>query len=118
MVEGLLMPTCEVVGRVSDGQSLFDAAKRLNPDVIVSDISMPILSGLQAGKRLIESGCAARIVFLTVHSDTDFVQACLAVGAAGYVLKPRIMSDLLLAIREVLAGRIFISPPFSYHVAP
>jgi DNA-binding NarL/FixJ family response regulator len=55
---------------------------------------------------------------LTVHSDTDFVQACLAVGAAGYVLKPRIMSDLLLAIREVLAGRIFISPPFSYQAAP
>jgi DNA-binding NarL/FixJ family response regulator len=118
MVEGLLMPTCEVVGRVSDGQSLFDAAKRLNPDVIVSDISMPILSGLEAGKQLIESGCAARIVFLTVHSDSDFVQACLAVGAAGYVLKPRIMSDLLLAIREVLAGRIFISPPFSYQGAP
>lgn len=118
MVEGLLMPTCEVVGRVSDGQSLFDAAKRLNPDVIVSDISMPILSGLDAGKQLIESGCAAKIVFLTVHSDTDFVQACLAAGAAGYVLKPRIMSDLLLAIREVLAGRIFISPPFSYQAAP
>jgi len=118
MVEGLLARTCEVVGRVSDGQSLFDAAKRLSPDIIVSDISMPILSGLEASKQLIESGCAARIVFLTVHSDTDFVQACLAAGAAGYVLKPRIMSDLLLAIREVLAGRIFISPPFSYQVAP
>jgi DNA-binding NarL/FixJ family response regulator len=118
MVEGLLMPTCEVVGRVSDGQSLFDAAKRLNPDVIVSDISMPILSGLEASKQLIESGCTARIVFLTAHSDTDFVHACLAVGAAGYVLKPRTMSDLLLAIREALAGRIFISPPFSYQAAP
>src|SRR5271163_1740881 len=118
MVESLLVPACEVVGTVSDGQSLFDAATRLKPDVIVTDITMPILSGIEASKRLRESGSSSKVIFLTVHSDGDFVQACLATGAAGYVLKPRIMSDLLLAIREVLAGRIFISPPFSYQVAP
>ncbi len=118
MVESLLKPTCEVVGSVSDGQSLFDAAKHLEPDVIVTDISMPILSGIEAGKQLGESGCAARIIFLTVHSDSDFVQACLATGARGYVLKPRIMSDLLFAIQEALAGRIFISPPLTAQATP
>jgi len=118
MVESLLKPTCEVVGSVSDGQSLFDAARHFEPDVIVTEISMPILSGIEAGKQLSESGCAARIIFLTVHSDSDFVQACLATGARGYVLKPRIMSDLLFAIQEALAGRVFISPPLSAQATP
>lgn len=118
MVESLLIPTCEVVGSVSDGQSLFDAAKHLNPDVIVTDVSMPVLSGIEVSRLLNESGCAARIIFLTVHSDCDFVHACLATGAVGYVLKPRLMSDLLYAVQEALAGRIFISPPFSYEATP
>jgi DNA-binding NarL/FixJ family response regulator len=118
MVESLLVPTCEVVGRVSDGQSLFDAARRLKPDVIVTDITMPLLSGIEASKKLRESGSTAKIIFLTVHSDVDFVQTCLATGAAGYVLKPRIVSDLLHAIQEALAGRTFISPPFSDQTAP
>lgn len=118
MVESLLKPTCEVVGSVSDGQSLFDAATHLNPDVIVTDISMPVRSGIEASKQLSESGCTARIIFLTVHSDSDFVQACLATGAVGYVLKPRIMSDLLLAIQEALAGHMFVSPPFSAQASP
>jgi DNA-binding NarL/FixJ family response regulator len=118
MVASLLEPTCEVVGSVSNGQSLVDAAKSLKPDLIVSDISMPILSGIDASKQLRESGDAAKIIFLTVHSDADFVQTCLAAGAAGYVLKSRIMSDLLHAVQEALAGRIFISPPLSGHAAP
>jgi CheY-like chemotaxis protein len=117
MVESLLIPIGEVVGSVSDGQSLFYAARRLNPDVIVTDISMPILSGMDASRQLSESGCAAKIIFLTVHSDADFVLACLATGAVGFVLKPRILSDLLHAVQEALAGRIFISPPFSQPAA-
>jgi DNA-binding NarL/FixJ family response regulator len=118
MVEGLLAPTCEVVGSVPDGQSLFDAARHLKPDVIVTDISMPILNGLEASKRLSESGCAAKIIFLTVHFDTDFVQTCLSNGALGYVVKSRFATDLIPAIQEVLAGRIFISPPLSHQVLP
>jgi DNA-binding NarL/FixJ family response regulator len=118
MVESLLIPTCEVVGSVSDGQSLFDAAKHLSPDVIVTDVSMPVLSGIEASKLINESGCPAKIIFLTVHSDSDFVRACLATGAVGYVLKPRIMSDLLCAVHEALAGRIFVSPPFSHEATP
>jgi DNA-binding NarL/FixJ family response regulator len=118
MVEGLLATTCEIVGSVPNGQSLVEAAKRLKPDLIVSDISMPILSGIDACKQLRESGSAAKTIFLTVHSDADFVQTCLAAGAAGYVLKSRIMSDLLHAVHEALAGRIFVSPPLSHLSTP
>lgn len=115
MVESLLSSSYEVVGTAPDGQSLFDAARRLKPDVIVTDISMPILSGIEASKRLNESGCTAKLIFLTVHSDADFVRSCLATGALGYVEKSRLMIDLIPAIQEALAGRIFISAPFSPH---
>jgi DNA-binding NarL/FixJ family response regulator len=113
IVENLLAATCEVVASVPDGQSLFDAAKRLKPDVIVTDISMPILNGIDASKQLGVSGCAAKIIFLTVHSDADFVQACLATGAVGYVVKSQLITDLIPAIQEALGGRIFVSRVFS-----
>lgn len=109
-VGSLLEPTYDVVGSVADGQALFEAAKKLKPDVIVSDISMPILNGVEAANKLRESGCMSRLVFLSIHSDADFVRACLATGAYGYVVKPRMAIDLLPAIREAIAGRIFISP--------
>jgi DNA-binding NarL/FixJ family response regulator len=109
MVERLLRPKFEVVGTVVDGQSLFEAAIKLKPDVIVTDISMPVLDGITTADRLKESGCASRIVFLTVHSDPDFVRACLATGAFGYVLKSRIHAELVTAICDALAGQLFIS---------
>jgi len=77
MEERLLEPEFEVVGKVRNGQALFEEGMRLQPDVIVSDISMPILSGIDAAERLKESGCNSRIVFLTVHSDAEFVRRCL-----------------------------------------
>jgi DNA-binding NarL/FixJ family response regulator len=110
MVEGLLLKTCEVVGRVPDGQSLIEAAGRLNPDVILTDISMPILNGIDASQQLSDSGCTAKIIFLTAHSDMDFVDACLATGALGFVMKSRVIIDLLPAVQDALAGRIFVSP--------
>ena len=67
------------------------------------------LNGIEAADQLKESGCQSRIVFLTVHSDPDFVRECLATGALGYVVKSRLITDLLPAIREALAGHIFIS---------
>jgi DNA-binding NarL/FixJ family response regulator len=118
MVERLLASTCEVVGSVPDGQSLFDAARRLAPDVIVTDISMPILNGIEASRQLNESGCTAKIIFLTVHSDADFVETCLAIGAFGYVAKSRFAIDLIPAIKEALAGHTFVSPTFSYSPPP
>jgi DNA-binding NarL/FixJ family response regulator len=110
LVETLLGPAFEVVGKVSDGQALFDAAISLKPDLILTDISMPVLNGIEAVDELHRSGCNSKIIFVTVHSDPDFVRSCLAVGAAGYVVKPRIAVDLQLAIRQVLAGHLFISP--------
>jgi DNA-binding NarL/FixJ family response regulator len=108
-IERHLKPEFEVVGKVLDGHRLLQEAMRLKPDVIVSDISMPLLNGIEAADQLRESGCQSRIVFLTVHSDPDFVRVCLAAGAFGYVVKSRIGTELVPAIREALAGHIFIS---------
>ena len=110
IVTDLLNSMFDVVGAVGDGESLLNAAAYLQPDVLVIDISMPVLTGIEAAQRLKERGNMARIVFLTVHDDPDFVRASLATGAFGYVVKPRVATDLVHAIREALADRIFISP--------
>jgi len=109
MTERLLGKQFEVVAKVGNGQAMFDEAMRLKPDVIVSDISMPVLNGVDAAERLKESGWQPRIVFLTVHSDSELIRRCLSTGAFGYVLKYRIATELIPAIREALAGNIFVS---------
>jgi DNA-binding NarL/FixJ family response regulator len=109
MVQNLLKTDMEVVRSVDNGESLFDAAMELRPDVIVTDISMPKLSGVGAVDRLRESGCSSKVVFLTVHSDPDFIDAALKAGALGYVVKASIATDLLFAIQEAIAGRVFVS---------
>ena len=106
----LLEPEFDVVQTVGDGQALLAAAARLDPDVVVLDISMPVLNGLEAARQLKAKASRAKIVFLTVHRDPDYIRAALAAGALGYVVKCRLASDLLLALREVLAGRSFVSP--------
>jgi DNA-binding NarL/FixJ family response regulator len=105
----LLEPEFEVVGAVGDGGSLLDEASKTKPDVCVIDISMPVLSGIEAATRLKGSGSAAKIIFLTVHEDPDFVQAALETGALGYVLKSRMASDLCLAVKGAMNGQVFIS---------
>jgi DNA-binding NarL/FixJ family response regulator len=115
MEERLLRSEFEIVGKVSDGQALFEEAVRLKPDVIVTDISMPFLNGIEAVDRLKESGCTSRIVFLSVHSDMDFVRRCLSTGAFGYVVKSRIATELVPAIHHALAGNIFISQHLPHH---
>jgi DNA-binding NarL/FixJ family response regulator len=106
----LLKPEFEVVETVRDGRAAVEAAARLAPDVVVLDISMPVLDGIEAIRLLRAAGARAKFVFLTVHSDEDYVRAALAAGAVGYVIKSRLASDLLPALREALAGRRFISP--------
>jgi CheY-like chemotaxis protein len=86
VVAGLLAPEFEIIASVSNGRSLVDKAMELEPDVIVTDISMPILNGIEAALELKNLGCASTIVFLSVHSSSDFVRACLFVGALGYVV--------------------------------
>jgi DNA-binding NarL/FixJ family response regulator len=102
-----------VVGSVVDGLALLAEAERLQPDVIVLDISMPRLDGIEAARQLRSSRNPARLVFLTVHEDRDFARAALDAGGLGYVVKSRFTSDILPAIRAALADRRFISPTIS-----
>jgi DNA-binding NarL/FixJ family response regulator len=105
----VLASGCEVVGAVTDGEAALAAAQALDPDVIVLDISMPGISGLEVAARLRRSGSRAGLVFLTVHDEEEFVLAAKAVGGKGYVVKGRLVSDLLTAVREVQAGGSFVS---------
>jgi DNA-binding NarL/FixJ family response regulator len=99
----------DVVEAVADGRTLLDAASRLNPDICLLDISMPSLNGIETAIQLKQLGSKAKVLFLTIHEDVDFLEAALRTGASGYVLKRRIASDLRPAIRDVLAGKTFIS---------
>jgi len=112
-VARMLEPNFDVVGTVTDGRALVEAAARLKPDVLILDISMPVLSGLEVARELKNIGCQAKIVFLTVHEEPDFINESFASGASAYVIKPRLATDLVLAIREALAGHTFISPSLS-----
>jgi DNA-binding NarL/FixJ family response regulator len=100
---------CLVVGRVGDGCELLAEAERLRPDVIVLDITMPRLDGIEAARQLRSSHQPARLVFLTIHEDADYARAALDAGGIGYVVKTRLASDLLPAIRAALDNRCFIS---------
>ena len=106
----LLEPEFEIVGTVTDGDALVDAADRLAPDVIVTDIVMPGSSGIAAARRILHRHPAARIVFATVHADQTMLRSGLAAGAYGYVLKVRAADDLVPAIRAALRGELLISP--------
>ncbi len=109
-IKRLLEKELQVVGIVRDGQAALKAVAELRPDVLILHISMPVLVGLQAALRLKQMKSKVRIVFLTVHEDPDFASEALAAGALGYVVKPHLATDLLVAINEVLAGRTFVSP--------
>jgi DNA-binding NarL/FixJ family response regulator len=108
-VAKVLTPGCVVVGKAKDGPTALDAALALQPDVIVLDISMPGMSGLEIASCLREAGSTAVVVFLTVHDEEDIVAAAKAAGGIGYVIKPRLVSDLMIAVGEALAGRPFVS---------
>jgi DNA-binding NarL/FixJ family response regulator len=113
IVEKLLKPVFQIAMRVFDGRSMLEACSKLNPDIIITDISMPVLNGIEAVGQLRKLGNTAKVIFLTVHSSPDFIRACFAIGASGYVLKTQLATDLLPAIHAVLAGRTFVSPELS-----
>jgi DNA-binding NarL/FixJ family response regulator len=100
----------KIVGTAEDGERAFELAPSLSPDVLVLDISMPVMDGIEVALRLRNQGSKAKVVFLTVHDDTDFVQAAMSAGALGYVLKPCLTTDLVPAIWKALEGRTFVSP--------
>jgi DNA-binding NarL/FixJ family response regulator len=113
MLEGirlLLEPEFELVGSVEDGNALLAAAKKLKPDVILLDISMPVLNGFGAARRLRKILPSAKLIFLTMHSDLEYVREAFRVGAMGYLLKRSAATELLDTIRVVLRGNHYISP--------
>jgi DNA-binding NarL/FixJ family response regulator len=106
----LLRPHCEVVGTASDGASLVSETERLNPDVVVVDITMPVMNGIDAVHKLVESGSNVKFVFLTINTGEEFVKACQQAGARGYVWKARMKAHLIPAIHAALEDRPYISP--------
>lgn len=105
-----LTGTFEIVGSVGNGLDLLTAAARMDPEVVVLDITMPGLDGIEAARQLRRVGCQAKLVFLTVHNDPDYVHAAFQAGGTAYVIKSRLATDLVTAIDEALAGRAFVSP--------
>jgi DNA-binding NarL/FixJ family response regulator len=108
-VAELLRDSFDVVGMVSDGKVALDAVLALEPDLVVLDISMPGLSGLAVARELRNRARKTKIVFLTVDHDSGIVAACLSAGALGYVVKELMATDLIPAMNEALAGRVFVS---------
>lgn len=106
----LLEPEYEVVGTVTDGQALVQAAESLKPDVVLADISMPRLNGLDAAERLLARFPKVKLVFLTVSEDPEVAAEAIRRGAAGYVLKKSASAELFEALRRVLHGQTYITP--------
>lgn len=104
-----LLPDYTVVGRAGDGVALVECALELAPDLLVTDVSMPKLTGIEALRRLRDLGVQIPTIILTVHEDEELVKEAMSLGAQGFVLKHRMVSDLPLAAREVLNGRTFVS---------
>ena len=109
-VRGLLESQFEVVGIVEDGRELVEAAKQLQPDVIVADISMPSLNGIEAAVQLRDSGVTSKVVFLTQHREVAYARRAIEAGAAGYVLKHSVATELVTAIHEALRGQTYVTP--------
>ena len=99
----------DVIGAVKDGNDVLEAEWRMRPDLIVLDISMPEMDGIEVAEQLRQRNSKTKIVFLTVHEDSDFLEAALDAGARGYVVKSRMTSDLIPAIHAAMDGRSFIS---------
>ena len=108
-LRALLEPEYEVVGAVNDGRAVLPEVRRLQPDVVVIDISMPLLNGLDCARQIRDAGCTAKILILTMHPDATLAQEALAAGASGYVLKSSPGSELKAALGDVLRGRIYLS---------
>jgi DNA-binding NarL/FixJ family response regulator len=108
-VSALLRESFDIVGMVSDGRAALEATLKLEPELVVLDISMPAMSGIEVAQELKKRGNKTKIVFLTVHEDTDILKACQAAGGLGYVVKLFMDTDLIPAMNEALAGHIFTS---------
>jgi DNA-binding NarL/FixJ family response regulator len=109
-IKSLLKEEFELVGTVGDGRALLEAARQLRPDVIVTDIAMPLLNGLDAARQLKKERHPAKVVFLTMHSDPHLAAEAMRAGASGYLLKHSAGEELITAIYEALRGRLYLTP--------
>jgi DNA-binding NarL/FixJ family response regulator len=113
VVEGirtLLESRYDIVGLAEDGRAVIRSAEELQPDVVLLDISMPGLNGIEAARHIRKAVPAAKVIFVTMHSDATFVHEALRAGASGYVVKRAAVRELTNAIEEVTRGRIYITP--------
>ena len=109
-LKGLLEHEFDLVGTVGDGRALVKEAERLRPDVIVADISMPLLNGIDAVRQITKSDHRIKVVFLTMHPDVSFANLAFEVGASGYVIKSSASRELKTAIHEVMLGKTYVTP--------
>jgi DNA-binding NarL/FixJ family response regulator len=115
-LKSLLAPEFDLVGVVEDGRALIEAAGKLRPDVIVADVTMPHLNGIDALVRLRQGGDRVPVVFLTMHRDVTFARRALEAGASGFVLKHSAPAELVTAIRAALDGRTYLTPQLAGEV--
>jgi DNA-binding NarL/FixJ family response regulator len=110
LLRELLEPEYEVVGSVSDGRELLKAATSLRPDVVLADIGMPSLNGLDAGRRLKQANPHVKLIYLTMNNNVEYAREALQAGASAFVLKNALSSELLKAIRDALRGVSYVAP--------
>jgi DNA-binding NarL/FixJ family response regulator len=108
-VSGLLIDKYKIVGTARDGRSGLDAARRSHAEIILLDIEMPMLNGIEVARAIRQAGLTSKVVFLTMHADPDYVTAAFRAGAQGYIFKSHLHRDLKLALETVLANRVFVS---------
>lgn len=104
----------KIVAAITDGTTVVREYLRLRPDAIVLDISMGKVSGIDVARQLRDSGCSAKIIFLSVHEDRDYVNAAIGAGGSAYVVKPRLGSDLVSALEAALVNKLFVSESLMY----
>jgi DNA-binding NarL/FixJ family response regulator len=111
-VRSLVEPEWELVGVVGDGRSLVEAALKLRPDLIIVDIGMPLLNGIDAARQIRKEWPDAKVLFLTMHANLMYLRAAMRTGASGYVLKSSAAEELRPAIRKILKGQVYVSAQF------
>ncbi len=113
VIEGfkkLLEDYCDIVGSVEEGRTLIEATINLQPDVVILDISMPRLNGIEAAKKLKKQAPAVKLIFVTMHADMAYVDAAFRAGASGYLLKRSAATELMQSVQSVMSGKFYVTP--------